>query len=53
MTVDVKPLGAAEREWSNAFLLDSWGGVVARRYELVDPTELPGFVALATTSASS
>jgi len=46
MTVDVKPLGAAEREWSNAFLLDSWGGVVARRYELVDPTELLGFVAL-------
>ena len=36
MTIDVKPLGAAEREWSNAFLLDSWGGVVARRYELVD-----------------
>ncbi len=47
MTVDVRPLGDAEREWSNAFLLDSWGGVVARQCELVDPSELPGFVALA------
>jgi ribosomal protein S18 acetylase RimI-like enzyme len=47
MTVDVRPLGEAEREWSKAFLLESWGGIVARRYELVDPTELPGFVALA------
>jgi len=45
MTVEVKPLGEAEREWSNAFLLDSWGGIVARRHELVDPMELPGLVA--------
>ena len=47
MTVEVRPLGEAEREWSKAFLLESWGGIVARRSELVHPTELPGFVALA------
>jgi ribosomal protein S18 acetylase RimI-like enzyme len=47
MTVKVRLLGEAEQEWSKAFLLESWGGIVARRSELVDPTELPGFVALA------
>jgi len=46
MTVEVRPIGEAEREWTAAFLRDNWGGVVARRGELVDTTPLPGFVAL-------
>jgi ribosomal protein S18 acetylase RimI-like enzyme len=45
--IDVRPLDGCESEWASAFLLDRWGGVVARRGELVDPTGLPGFVALA------
>jgi ribosomal protein S18 acetylase RimI-like enzyme len=44
--IEVRPLAGTEREWAAAFLRDSWGGVVARRGELVDPTELPGLVAL-------
>ena len=44
--IEVRPLEAPEREWAVAFLQESWGGVVARRSELVDPTTLPGFVAL-------
>jgi GNAT superfamily N-acetyltransferase len=46
MTVEVRPVGEAEREWTGAFLHDSWGGGVARRGELIDPTPLPGVVAI-------
>jgi len=45
--LEVRELAGADREWATAFLRDSWGGVVARRAELVDLTALPGFVALA------
>src|SRR5215831_5853569 len=44
--IDVHPLAETDRDWSTAFLRESWGGVVARRGELVDPTPLPGFVAV-------
>lgn len=42
--IEVRSLEGPEREWAAAFLRESWGGVVARRGELVDPTGLPGFV---------
>ena len=45
--IEVRSLEEPEREWAAAFLLESWSGVVARSGELVDPTGLPGFVALA------
>ena len=45
--IEVRPLGESEREWSSAFLHAEWGTAgVARRGELVDPTPLPGFVAV-------
>jgi ribosomal protein S18 acetylase RimI-like enzyme len=45
--VDVRPLTEADRAWATELEADSWGvPVVARLGELVDPTELPGFVAL-------
>ncbi|HET7759839.1 MAG TPA: GNAT family N-acetyltransferase [Gaiellaceae bacterium] len=44
--IEVRSLGEQDRGWSTAFLRESWGGVVARRGELLDPTVLPGFVAL-------
>ena len=45
--IEVRSIEEPEREWAAAFLHDSWGGGVARRGELVDPTVLPGFVAVA------
>jgi len=45
--VDVRPLAEEDRPWAVQIEADSWGeAVVARRGELVDPTRLPGFVAL-------
>lgn len=45
--VDVRPLTEDDRAWASQVEADSWGApVVARLGELVDPTELPGFVAL-------
>src|SRR5690349_18828177 len=44
--IEVRPLDENERDWASAFLLERWSGVVARRGEVVDPTGLPGFVAL-------
>jgi ribosomal protein S18 acetylase RimI-like enzyme len=44
--IEVRLIEGREREWAEAFLRDSWGGVVARRGELVDPTSLPGFLAV-------
>jgi ribosomal protein S18 acetylase RimI-like enzyme len=45
--VDVRPLTDDDRAWAAEVEADSWGApVVARLGELVDPTGLPGFVAL-------
>jgi ribosomal protein S18 acetylase RimI-like enzyme len=44
--IEVRSLGEQDRGWALASLHESWGGVVARRGELLDPTVLPGFVAL-------
>jgi GNAT superfamily N-acetyltransferase len=45
--IEVRPLAAADRGWADGVELDSWGEpLVARRGELVDPTVLPGFIAL-------
>ena len=45
--IDVRPLSNEDRSWALEVEHDSWGEpVVARRGELVDPTALPGFVAL-------
>jgi ribosomal protein S18 acetylase RimI-like enzyme len=45
--VDVRPLTEDDRAWAAEVETDSWGApVVARLGELVDPTGLPGFVAL-------
>ena len=44
--VAVRPLSAAEAEWTSRVLEDGWGStIVARRAELIDAAELPGFVA--------
>jgi DNA-3-methyladenine glycosylase I len=45
--IEVRSLGEPDRGWATAFLHESWGGGVARRGELLDPTVLPGFVAVA------
>jgi ribosomal protein S18 acetylase RimI-like enzyme len=45
--IDVRPLSDEDRPWALEVERDSWGEpVVARRGELVDPTVLPGFIAL-------
>jgi ribosomal protein S18 acetylase RimI-like enzyme len=45
--LDVRPLGDRDRAWAVRVETESWGApVVARLGELVDPTGLPGFVAL-------
>jgi tRNA pseudouridine38-40 synthase len=46
--VEVRPLTDSDRAWSLQVESETWGGVpvVARLGELVDPTDLPGFVAL-------
>jgi GNAT superfamily N-acetyltransferase len=44
--VEVRPLTGDDRPWADQVEADSWGRpVVARLGELVDPTQLPGFVA--------
>jgi ribosomal protein S18 acetylase RimI-like enzyme len=43
--LEVRPLADDDRAWATELESDSWGiPVVARLGELVDPTELPGFV---------
>jgi ribosomal protein S18 acetylase RimI-like enzyme len=45
--IEVRPLVDGDRTWSLEVESESWGApVVARLGELVDPTVLPGFVAL-------
>jgi GNAT superfamily N-acetyltransferase len=44
--IDVRPLAADDRAWAVQVETDSWSKpVVARLGELVDPTQLPGFIA--------
>jgi GNAT superfamily N-acetyltransferase len=44
--IDVQPLTAEDRSWAVETEIESWGEpVVARLGELVDVTELPGFIA--------
>ena len=46
-SVDVRPLTDGDRAWSLQVETETWGApVVARLGELVDPTGLPGFIAL-------
>jgi ribosomal protein S18 acetylase RimI-like enzyme len=45
--IDVRPLTESDRPWALQIEADSWSQpLVARLGELVDPTGLPGFVAL-------
>jgi ribosomal protein S18 acetylase RimI-like enzyme len=45
--VEIRPRSEKDRAWADELQADSWGEpVVARLGELVDPTQLPGFVAL-------
>ena len=45
--IEVRELDEGDRPWARDVERDSWGdAVVARRGELVDPTVLPGFVAV-------
>jgi len=45
--IDVRPLTERDRTWAVQVEADSWSQpVVVRLGELVDPTELPGFIAL-------
>jgi ribosomal protein S18 acetylase RimI-like enzyme len=45
--IDVRPLTESDRAWAVQVEADSWSQpVVARLGELVDQTELPGFIAL-------
>src|SRR5919204_4444256 len=45
--IDVRPLTESDREWAVQVEAASWSQpLVARLGELVDPTDLPGFVAL-------
>jgi ribosomal protein S18 acetylase RimI-like enzyme len=47
VTVLVRPLVAGDRSWSDGALSRVWGStVVARKGELVDAADLPGFVAI-------
>lgn len=44
--IDVRPLADDDRAWAAQVATDSWSKpVVARLGELVDPTQLPGFIA--------
>jgi ribosomal protein S18 acetylase RimI-like enzyme len=45
--IDVQPLTKNDRAWADQLEADSWSEpVVARLGELIDPTQLPGFIAL-------
>ncbi|HEU5243733.1 MAG TPA: tRNA pseudouridine(38-40) synthase TruA [Gaiellaceae bacterium] len=46
--LEVRPLTDSDRPWSLRVESETWGGVpvVARLGELIDPTGLPGFIAL-------
>ena len=45
--IDVRPLTESDRAWAVQVEADSWSQpVVARLGELVDPTQLPGFIAV-------
>jgi len=45
--IDVRPLAKNDRAWADQVEAGSWSEpVVARLRELIDPTQLPGFVAL-------
>lgn len=45
--IEVRPLTDGDRTWSDMVETESWSEpVVARLGELIDPTQLPGFVAL-------
>jgi ribosomal protein S18 acetylase RimI-like enzyme len=45
--VDVRPFTESDRAWAVQVEAESWSThVVARRGELVDPTQLPGFIAI-------
>jgi GNAT superfamily N-acetyltransferase len=45
--VDVQPLTESDRAWAVEVEAESWSKpVVARLGELIDPTQLPGFIAL-------
>jgi GNAT superfamily N-acetyltransferase len=45
--IDVRPLTESDRAWADQVEAESWSErVVARLGELVDPTQLPAFVAL-------
>src|SRR6266496_5822425 len=45
--VDVQPLTESDRAWAVEVEAESWSKpVVARLGELVDPTQLPGFIAI-------
>lgn len=45
--IDVRPLTESDRAWAVQGEAESWSTpVVARLGELVDPTQLPGFIAL-------
>ena len=51
--IDFSPLSESDRAWAAQVEAESWSEpVVARLGELVDPTWLPGFVALLGRSAS-
>jgi ribosomal protein S18 acetylase RimI-like enzyme len=44
--IDVRPLTPSDQDWSVRVEAESWSEpVVARLGELIDPTQLPGFVA--------
>jgi ribosomal protein S18 acetylase RimI-like enzyme len=45
--IEVRPLTESDRTWSAQMEAESWSEpVVARLGELIDPTQLPGFIAL-------
>jgi hypothetical protein len=45
--IDVRPLTDSDRSWAVQVEAESWSTpAVARLGELVDPTQLPGFIAL-------
>jgi GNAT superfamily N-acetyltransferase len=45
--IDVRPLTDGDRSWASQVEAETWSTpVVARLGELIDPTQLPGFIAL-------
>jgi ribosomal protein S18 acetylase RimI-like enzyme len=47
IVIEVRPRAPSDRDWATKLERDTWGEpLVARRGELVDPTALPGFVAV-------